>query len=108
MEHINLNSNPNISNSEQQKIKPQFDVYKDFEMRELLDDNTSSIDLNVQINSSNTKNEDNQMDMILKSFPVLNDNLRANILLSIEIYKKINNFDSKYIHEFINSKSIKK
>jgi hypothetical protein len=47
------------------------------------------------------------MDMITNSLPFINDNIRANIKLSIEIYKKINNFDINYIHSTIESKSKK-
>lgn len=110
MNNINStsNSNPVITTESINKITPQFDFYKDFEMRELLENQISSIEPNNQIKKSENLQENENMELIIKSFPLINDNIRANILLSIEIYKKINNFDSKYIHEFINSKSIKK
>ena len=41
---------------------------------------------------------------MLNSFPIINDSLRANIILSIEIYKKINNFEMNYVHGIINEK----
>jgi len=33
-----------------------------------------------------------------------NNNLRKNIILSLQIYKKINNFNHKYIHTLNNDK----
>lgn len=33
-----------------------------------------------------------------------NNNLRKNIILSLQIYKKINNFNHKYIHTLSNDK----
>ena len=55
----------------------------------------------------NLNNEDKEIDMMLNSFPIINDNLRANILLSVEIYKKINNFEMTYVHEIIDEKTKK-
>ena len=37
-----------------------------------------------------------------QSLLVFNDNLRKHIKLSLSIYKKLNNFDHKYIHQIIN------
>ena len=44
----------------------------------------------------------------IKSFQsmlIFNDNLRKNIKLSLFIYKKLNNFEHNYIHNFFNVKS---
>lgn len=87
-----------FNNSFQNQIKPQFDFYKDFEMREIIENN-----LPKKESELDTK----EIDLMLNSFPLINDNIRANIQLSIEIYKKINNFDVNYIHEVINEKSKK-
>ena len=123
---------PNITSNEFERIEslnklqsnqfsPQFDIYKDFEMRELLDKsintntntdlnqsnhdlNQSNPNTNPNINSANSDNQAN-MEMISNSLPFINDNIRANIKFSIEIYKKINNFDFNYIHSIIESKS---
>lgn len=83
---------------QKEQLKPQFDFYKDFEMREILEKNT---------NEPNLNNENKEIEMMLNSFPIINDNLRANILLSIEIYKKINNFEMNYIHNIIDEKTKK-
>ncbi len=45
--------------------------------------------------------ESNESDALL----VVNNNLRNNILLSLSIYKKLNNFDHKYINELFNKKT---
>jgi len=89
-----------INKTQVQPIKPQFDFYKDFEMRELLEKNSTESNLN-----NDDKNK--EIDMMLNSFPLINDNLRANILLSVEIYKKINNFEMTYVHKIINENTKK-
>ena len=104
---ININNNEfekieSMNGSEVQQIKPQFDFYKDFEMRELLEKNSTESNLNNE-----NEDKDKNINMMLNSFPIINDNLRANILLSIEIYKKINNFEMTYVHEIINEKTKK-
>ena len=80
-------------------FEPQYDFYKDFEMRENIEKNE------VQNNSNQDIDE---LNMMLNSFPIINDNIRANIQLSVEIYKKINNFDIKYVHNSIDLKNYKK
>ena len=95
IESINKIQTQTQTQTQTEQIKPQFDFYKDFEMRELLEKNTES----------NLNNESKEIDieMMLNSFPIINDNLRANIKLSVEIYKKINNFDINYVHDVINN-----
>ena len=84
------------------QIKPQFDFYKDFEMRE-------NIEKTIIQNNPNqyNSNEVDELNMMLNSFPIINDNIRANIQLSVEIYKKINNFDINYVHNCIDEKTKK-
>ncbi len=86
----------------------QFDISKDFELRETIE----------KTNSPNTDNFDNtqskqlgteqieQMDNMVRTLPFINDNIRTNIKLGIEIYKQLNNFDRNYIHTIINENSI--
>ena len=80
------------------QIKPQFDFYKDFEMIENIEKTT--------IKNNSNQNID-ELNMMLNSFPIINDNIRANIQLSVEIYKKINNFDINYVHNCIDEKTKK-
>lgn len=87
----------------------QFDISKDFELRETIE----------KTKSSNTDNFDNspskqlgteqieQMDNMVRTLPFINDNIRTNIKLGIQIYKQLNNFDRNYIHTIINENSIK-
>ena len=81
-------------------------IYRDFELRETLvktktphsNELTQSYKSEEQINIE-------QMDNMIRTLPYMNDNIRANIKLGIEIYKQLNNFDRNYIHEVINEKS---
>ena len=43
-------------------------------------------------------------DQQIKSLIDYNNNLRKNIFLSLQIYKKINNFNHNYIHTLNNDK----
>ncbi len=45
----------------------------------------------------------NSLDTLL----MINHNLRTNIRLSLSIYKKLNNFDHKYIHELLDGQKTK-
>ena len=99
-----------IDKINQNQIKPQFDFYKDFEMRENLEKDLEKTNTNLNTNSINDENINeniNEMNMMLNSFPIINENIRANIQLSVEIYKKINNFEINYIHNIINEKTNK-
>lgn len=48
---------------------------------------------------------DEQAVSSFQSMIIFNDNLRKNIKLSLLIYKKLNNFEHNYIHNFFNDKS---
>ncbi len=43
----------------------------------------------------------------LETLISINQNLRTNIRLSLSIYKKLNNFDHKYIHELLDGQKRK-
>ena len=91
------------------KIMPQFNIYKDFELRDILEKESSNLNKqqDQNLNIENDININEQMDIMIKSLPIINDNIRSNILLDIEIYKKLNNFDRNYIHIIINENSTK-
>lgn len=57
--------------------------------------------MNNNNNSSDIVNHDDSLETML----VANYNLRANIKLSLLIYKGLNNFEHEYIHHLINDKS---
>jgi hypothetical protein len=98
-EQVNL-SNEQYKQNEQ--FNTNFDFYKDFEMREFIEEKSGKIE-ESSLDKTNLNNEDKQIEMMLESFPIINDNLRANILLGVEIYKKINNFEINYVHNIIDS-----
>ena len=63
------------------------------------------VNLNNQSNQSNQSNLKELNEDEIKSFQsmiIFNDNLRKNIKLSLVIYKKLNNFEHKYIHQVLN------
>lgn len=84
-------------------------VYKHFELRDILEKTkTPQLDKPVQLTQLAQSTEQltvEQMDDMIRTLPYMNDNIRANIKLGIEIYKQLNNFDRNYIHEVINEKS---
>jgi hypothetical protein len=81
-------------------------VYKHFELRDILEKTkTSQSEEPVQLAQSTEQLTVEQMDDMIRTLPYMNDNIRANIKLGIEIYKQLNNFDRNYIHEVINEKS---
>lgn len=84
----------------------QFDnIAKDFEYREILEKNNSQFSkFDNEIDKNNLTNIEN-IENMESSLPLMNDNIRANIKLGIEIYKQLKNFDRNYIHEVINEKS---
>lgn len=59
---------------------------------------------NIQDNNLLDKNKllDENEIKSFQSLLIFNDNLRKHIKLSLSIYKKLNNFDHKYIHQFFN------
>ena len=85
----------------------QFDISKDFELRETIEKTKSAnLDINnIQSNQLGTEQIE-QMDNMVRTLPFINDNIRTNIKLGIEIYKQLNNFDRNYIHTIINEHSI--
>lgn len=84
----------------------QFDISKDFELRETIEKTKSSNIDNTQTQPLGTEQIE-QMDNMVRTLPFINDNIRTNIKLGIEIYKQLNNFDRNYIHTIINENSIK-
>ena len=98
-----------------QPIKPiDFgNVYKHFELRETLEKTknpevseiTEPISKLTEQIQSNEQIDITQIDNMISTLPFMNDNIRANIKLGIEIYKQLNNFDRNYIHKVINDKS---
>jgi hypothetical protein len=77
------------------QIRPQYDFYKDFEMKE---------NIEKKLVQNNSTQDIDELNMMLNLFPIINDNIRSNIQLSVDIYKKINNFDINYVHNCINEK----
>ena len=73
-------------------------IYKHFELRETLE-KTKTPQSNELTQSAE------QIDDMIRTLPFMNDNIRVNIKLGIEIYKQLNNFDHNYIHKVINEKS---
>jgi len=72
--------------------------------------NTFKIFFNINLlymdkKSTNTPIFDEQATNSFQSMIIFNDNLRKNIKLSLLIYKKLNNFEHNYIHEFFTDKS---
>lgn len=78
-------------------------IYRDFELRETLEKTKSSN--SNELAQSQEQITVEQMDDMIRTLPFMNDNIRANIKLGIEIYKQLNNFDHNYIHGVINEKS---
>lgn len=111
--NTNANTNTNANIDEMNKIvhdyhentmKPQFDFYKDFEIIENIQKKSSSNASNIdqdQNQNQNQTNDTDELNVILKSFPLVNENIRNNVKLSMEIYKTICNFDYYYIHNAI-------
>ena len=87
-----------------QPISGQIDfsnVYKHFELRETLE--KTKIPQENKLSQSSQSEE--QINNMIQTLPFMDDNIRTNIKLGIEIYKQLNNFDRNYIHEVINEKS---
>ena len=95
----------------------QFDIFRDFELREIIEKTKSTqssqlSQFNTNIDTNNISkqlepNEIEEMNNMVRTLPFINDNIRTNIKLGIEIYKQLNNFDRNYIHSIINEKSTK-
>jgi len=89
-----------------QPISGQLDfnnIYRDFELRETLEKNKTHHSNELAQSTEQITVE--QIDDMIRTLPYMNDNIRANIKLGIEIYKQLNNLDRNYIHEIINEKS---
>lgn len=84
-------------------INKAFDLRNNFEKSKL--NNLNEISNNPQLTELN--NTEEQLNDIIRTLPYINDNIRTNIKLGIEIYKQLNNFDRYYIHSVINENSIK-
>jgi len=83
----------------------QFDISKDFELRETIEKTKST---NADIDNLTSKSlGTEQIDNMVRTLPFINDNIRTNIKLGIEIYKQLNNFDRNYIHTILNENSTK-
>ena len=97
-------------NSEQKEPEQIIPVSNEFELRNLVDKNGIPSQT-INLDSINNLSLDNNTKPIAQNFltqdqmfnmmPNINDNIRFNILAGIEIYKKIKNFDYKYVHEVI-------
>lgn len=85
----------------------QFDILRDFELRSLIertDDEKKNKESEKNILDPNVME---QLDNMIRTLPYINDNIRKNIGLGIEIYKQLNNFDHNYIHSVIDENSTK-
>jgi hypothetical protein len=91
----------------------QFDISRDFDLRETIEKKSSVSDesnnTTKQIESSlnNDTNHNDELNKMVSTLPFMNDSIRSNIKLLIEIYKQLNNFDRYYIHSIINENSTK-
>jgi len=79
-----------------------FDINRAFELRNTFEKTESNN--NIQGGEINDIYKMNEM---VSTLPLMNDNIRTNIKLGIEIYKQLKNFDRNYIHSIINEKSTK-
>lgn len=84
-----------------------FDITKAFELRDTIE--KSKLNNSNEINNIHQNQSDHteQLNDVIRSLPLMNDNIRLNIKLGIEIYKQLNNFDRNNIHSKINENSIK-
>ena len=90
------------------QFTPQFDINKDFQLREIIEKTNQDIKSTEQHTNTQSGNPDQleQLNQMVQSLPFVNDNLRANLKFGMEIYKQLNNFDRIYIHSIINEHSI--
>lgn len=107
----------NDLNSSQPLQQLQFEnILRDFELRETIEkpitsNSTQQSEIKSELKSQNKEvklselNNINDIDNMIRTLPFMNDNIRTNIKLGIEIYKQLNNFDRNYIHKVINEKS---
>lgn len=85
-------------NNLQTNLFSNFDINKDFDLM----GNIGGNDTQNNLSSFNS-------DEMIKVMPFMNDQIRSNIKLGIEIYKQLNNinFDRYYIHSIINENNSK-
>jgi ribosomal protein S13 len=93
-------------NNQQTSQPLQFDIFKDFELREVIE-KSKQYETDTKTLKQLESNDIEKMDDMIRTLPFMNDNIRSNIKLGIEIYKKIKNFDRNYIHSIINENSTK-
>ena len=94
------------------KYTDNFDIFNDFSNHDKLR-NVESVNINTQqrrdLGDVNRRNEDSEKfpskEILVESLPMLNNDIRRNIKLSIAIFKKLNNFEHNYIHDFFNDKT---
>jgi hypothetical protein len=94
---INVENRINIENQinlENQIDMNNWDIFNDF----VKHDNINSTAFNNNFTNEHKSIDNNE----LENYFITNENLRTHIKLSIGIYKKINNFDNKYIYNLIN------
>lgn len=77
----------------------QFDITNDFKMREFIEKQNGGVKNDFEPSILE------HVDIAFKTLPILNDKIRYNIKLGIEIYKQLNIFYSKYTNEVINKNS---
>ena len=93
---------------------PQFDINRDFDLRETIEknklsgsDETNNTSKQIESSLNNNTNHNDELNKMVSTLPFMNDSIRSNIKLLIEIYKQLNNFDRYYIHSIINENSTK-
>lgn len=64
------------------------------------DINNSEFDKELRFQKNNITPSKNDIDNMIESLPIINENIRNNIEISLAIFKKINNFDHYYIHNY--------
>lgn len=103
---MNSQNSNNIDQLQSQQIN--FDINKAFAQRELIEklNSTDELENNKQIQLENNKQiQLEDLEKMISSLPLINSNIRSNIQFSLEIYKKLNNFERNYIHSILNEKS---
>jgi hypothetical protein len=91
----------------------QFDISRDFDLREtiekksLVSDESNNTPKQIESSLNNDTNHNDELNKMVSTLPFMNDSIRSNIKLLIEIYKQLNNFDRYYIHSIINENSTK-
>lgn len=88
----------------------QFDIFKDFELREVIEKNNKNLNEQNALNKIEPGKNINylsDMENMIKTLPYINDNIRYNIKFGLAIYKELNNFEQKYIHSIIYENSTK-